>query len=200
MIERERITGVVLCGGAGARLGGSDKPLLQIGETRIIDLICASLKKQVGTILVSCSRNVAIYESLGYRVVVDREIHRGPLAGIAQAIELVTTDWTLVTPGDLPFLPSDLVSVLSPLAERQGVGVPAIDGVRQNLCLLFNRECLNSLRYFARRGGTAVKHWLDELGVKPTAISNGRQGFLNVNSTEDLAHARKTYLACATSG
>ena len=189
MIERELVTGIVLCGGGGARLGGCDKPLLPLGDNRIIELICASLEKQVGTILVSCTRNVAIYESLGYRVVVDRELHRGPLAGIAQAIDLVTTDWTLVTPGDVPFLPPDLVSLFSPLAKKQGLVVPSVEGVRQNLCLLFNRKYLESLRYFVRRGGTAVKYWLDELDIETTTISDEGEAFLNVNSPEELARA-----------
>ena len=191
MIDREELTGVILCGGAGARLGGEDKPLLRIGEHRIIDLICLTLESQTATILLSCSRNVAIYESFGHQVVVDRERNRGPLAGLTQSFERVGTEWILVTPGDMPFLPANLVALLEPDARAQGVAVPEIGGVRQNLNLLLNSASAASLVRFAEDGGKAVKYWLEQQDIQSTSMGFGEQEFLNVNSRADLARARE---------
>ena len=191
MIDREELTGVILCGGAGARLGGEDKPLLRIGEHRIIDLICLTLESQTATILLSCSRNVAIYESFGHQVLVDRERNRGPLAGLTQSFERVGTEWILVTPGDMPFLPANLVALLEPDARAQGVAVPEIGGVRQNLNLLLNSASAASLVRFAEDGGKAVKYWLEQQDIQSTSMGFGEQEFLNVNSRADLARARE---------
>ena len=182
---------MILCGGAGARLGGEDKPLLRIGEHRIIDLICLTLESQTASILLSCSRNVAIYESFGHQVVVDRERNRGPLAGLTQSFERVGTEWILVTPGDMPFLPANLVALLEPDAKAQGVAVPEIDGVRQNLNLLLNSASAASLVRFAEDGGKAVKYWLDQQDIQSTSMGFGGQEFLNVNNRADLARARE---------
>lgn len=197
MIDRQDITGVVLCGGKGARLDGQDKPLIVVESRRLIDYILEQLKPQVGRILLSCSRNVALYESLGYEVVVDSEPSRGPLAGIVEAMRLVTTEWMLTIPGDVPFLPSTLVKRLSDDAQKQGVAVPIVASQRENLFLLMNQERRSELAHFYTDGGIAAKYWLDTYSVHATDLSDLASSFLNINTFENLAEMQQRVIAGA---
>ena len=186
----EAITAIVLCGGRGSRLDGQDKPLLALDEKRLLDWICERLEPQVNEIVISCSRNVGIYESLHYPLAIDKELNLGPLAGLTEAFAHVETEWAFTTPGDTPFIAEDIVSRLRMDAETRGVAVPTVNGVRQNLCLLIDSEHRDQLTDFHQRGGNAVKYWLDEIGVQATDLSSIEDSFLNINTHEDLAIAR----------
>ena len=194
MIRREDTTGIVLCGGKGSRLNGEDKPLLELGSQRMIDHVCDRLAPQVDSIVISCSRNVAIYEGLHHRLCVDRENDRGPLAGLSEAFELVQSEWVVTTPGDTPFLSLSLVERLGVLAESQGVAVPTVDGYRQNLCLLLNRARREELQGFYENGGTAVKDWLDDIAIHATDLTDIESSFFNVNTEAELTDAVKLIL------
>lgn len=191
MIHRDDVTGIVLCGGKGSRLNGEDKPLLPLGSKRIIDFVCDRLEPQVTSIILSCSRNVAIYEGLRHELCVDRDNDRGPLAGLTEAFVLACSEWVITTPGDTPFLSLNLVERLSPWAENQGVAVPIVNGFRQNLCLVINKGRREELRSFYENGGSAVKDWLDEIKVTPTDLSDIEESFFNINTEAELSVARE---------
>ncbi len=186
MIEQEQITGIVLCGGQGARLNNEDKPLLKLGERRIIDHILERLIPQVGSIIVSCSRNVALYEALGHEIVVDDEPSSGPLAGMVESFASVTTEWSFSVPGDVPFLAKNLVNLLIPLASANGIAVPKIDNQREHLFLVLNRKKRERLTEYYRSGGRAVRLWLDKTEATSTDVTDLRTNFLNVNTAELL--------------
>lgn len=189
MISKEEITAIILCGGRGSRLDNQDKPLLHLGDQRIVEWLEHGLENQVSEILISGSRNVAIYESLGHKVIVDSEIERGPLVGLISAFTHVRTEWVLTTPGDTPFISSNLVLWLAAVAEQTGVAVPVVHENRQNLCLLINQKRRNELTAFFDEGGSAVKHWLDTVTSCEVDLSEHGDSFFNINTLDDLNRA-----------
>ena len=190
-IDRKDVTAIVLCGGQGARLNGEDKPLLRLGKRQIVDYILDLLASQVICSLISCSRNVALYEAKGHPVVVDTDIERGPLAGLCESFYCVKTEWVLTVPGDSPFLPVNLVSALAIDALNHGIAVPDNGEHRQNLCLLLNQEARKDLLQFYNSGGIAVKYWLDLREVQATDMADQAQSFYNINTNEDLRLAQQ---------
>lgn len=188
---REDVTAIVLCGGKGSRLDGQDKPLVELHGRRLIERICERLERQVKQIVISCSRNVAIYEAMGYALAVDKELNQGPLAGLTEAFPLVETEWAFTTPGDTPFIATDIVARMSADAVSNGVAVPSIRTIRQNLCLLLNSARREELIEFHARGGSAVKHWLDDVGVDATDLTGIERTFFNINTRADLEDAKQ---------
>ena len=186
----EAVTAIVLCGGKGSRLDGQDKPLMTLNGKRLIDWICERLEPQVSDIVISCSRNVGIYEALHHPLAIDKELNLGPLAGLTESFAHVNTEWAFTTPGDTPFIADDIVERLRTDAETRGIAVPTVNGVRQNLCLLIDAEHREQLIDFHARGGNAVKHWLDDAAIRSTDMSSIDDSFLNVNTHEELAIAR----------
>jgi len=181
------ITAIILCGGRATRLGGIEKPLADLGGKSLLAHVIARLEPQVDSIVLSVGRGSARYAGLGYPVVVDDDPDQGPLAGIVSALAVVDTPWTLTTPADTPFLPSNLVRALAPSCREHGAAVVSAGGHRQNLAMLLDEEQATALTEFYRAGGRAVHRWLVASGVDEVAFPEA--GFLNINTPDDLALA-----------
>jgi molybdopterin-guanine dinucleotide biosynthesis protein A len=70
-IERASITGVVLAGGQGRRMGGVDKGLVELAGRPLVARVIERLAPQVGALLINANQNVERYAALGHAVVRD---------------------------------------------------------------------------------------------------------------------------------
>ena len=188
-MRREEITAIVLCGGSGVRLGGTDKPLTQVHGRPLVEYVLRALEPQVGAFVLAVGRDPERYEALGRPTSVDVQPGDGPLGGIVSALPEVGSEWILTHPADVPFADAALVSRLAPAAETTGVAVPRGGGRRQNLVLLLSRGRADELARFYRSGGRAVRHWLDEIGVESVDMTDVAESFFNVNTAADLEAA-----------
>ena len=190
-MRTEELTAIVLCGGSGARLGGTDKPLAEVHGRPLVEYVIEALTPQVGGFVLACGREPERYEPLGQPTAVDFQPGDGPLGGIVSALPHVATEWILTHPADVPFPDSSLVARLSATAEAHGVAVPRAAGYRQNLILLLSRARADELARLYREGGRAVKDWLDAEAVESTDMSDVADSFFNVNTAADLAIAEE---------
>ena len=106
------ITGIILCGGPGARIDGADKPLLRWRDAPLIEHLAGRLSSQVEAIVISANRNEATYARYGEVVGDELRNYQGPLSGIAACLPHCTGEFAFVCPGDAPLLPDDLVDRL----------------------------------------------------------------------------------------
>lgn len=187
----EEITAVVLCGGSGTRLGGTDKPLALLAGRPLVAYVLEALAPQVGSFVLACGRDAERYAALGHPTAIDFKPGDGPLGGIVSALPHVSAEWILVHPADVPFPDAALVSRLAALAEAEGVAVPRGGGRRQNLVLLLSRSRADELARFYREGGRAVRQWLDDVGVESIDMADIAESFFNVNTAADLAIAEQ---------
>ena len=72
------VTVVVLCGGAGSRLGVPDKTLVPVLGRPLVSYTLDGLAQQVGRVVLSCGRDPQSYAALGHTVVTDAEPGEGP--------------------------------------------------------------------------------------------------------------------------
>lgn len=180
-------TAVVLCGGRGERLGGVDKPLVELAGKTLLARLIERLEPQVEAVVLSGVREPRDYDAFGYPLVEDKDRDQGPLAGIVSARSVVRTPWILTTPVDTPFLPLNLVARLAPACQRTGAAVVTAGGHRQNLAMLLAPERVESLVRFYASGGRAVHRWLAAYGVEEVELPAA--GFFNINTPDDLARA-----------
>ena len=186
--KREAVTAVILCGGRGTRLGGVDKPLLDLAGRPLLGHLVERLQPQVDQIVLSCSRSTAEYERFGYPLVADVQADQGPLGGIVSAAAKIATPWLLTIPGDMPFVPANLIAALASHCRSRGAAVATAAGYRQNLTMLLAPPSIESLRGFFVAGGRAAHRWLDANAV--AAVEFAGADFLNVNTVADLRLAR----------
>jgi len=183
--HREKVTGLILAGGAGMRVGGADKGLIEWRGRPLIAHVSERLKPQVGELLVSCNRNNEDYASYGNRTVRDNiPGYQGPLAGICAAAPMIKTPLLAVCPCDSPAIPENMVFVLASALlqdEDNDVSFAACDGRRHYLCAVLRVSTLRDLSTFLDGGGRAVKQWYGQLRCREVEFAEP-SAFLNLNT------------------
>ena len=183
----EGVTGLVLSGGAGRRVAGRDKGLIEWRGQALAARVAQRLAPQVDHLVISCNRNRESYQRLGYPLVTDnRADFQGPLSGIEAAAAETAGAFLAVVACDTPDLPDNLVArLLTPLLAPggQALGVSfAHDGERdQYLCAVLRTGALATLGSYLDSGGRAVRHWYRELGCVAVDFSDVPRAFANLN-------------------
>jgi molybdopterin-guanine dinucleotide biosynthesis protein A len=191
--RRPPITGLLLCGGAGRRMGGADKPLVGYHQRPLVEWVLARIRPQVDSILISANRHLAVYQNYGAVITDDRPDYRGPLAGILAGLRAATTEWVLACPGDTPHLPANLVAVLWAALQNGGVGKKAShialphDGERaQPLPMLVHRASAADLTAYLDAGGRSVYGWLDDRRTVIAPFDCAADAFRSLNQPADF--------------
>lgn len=196
MIPTHDISGIVLAGGRARRFdlsGQVDKGLLPLAGQPLVQHVVRRLRPQVGPLLISANRNLERYVHWG-RVVPDTaqlEGYLGPLAGLASALEQVTTPWALSCPVDLPFVPVDLGRRLAKAVCAQNAPAAYVQAERTHpLCLLVRADQIASLKAYLLSGERRVMSWLQAVGAVEVDFRNApAQAFFNINTPQDLEAA-----------
>jgi len=187
MIHRDNITGLILAGGAGRRVGGQDKGLLPWHGKPLVSHVSERLAMQTGQLLISCNRNLEAYQKLGFPTLEDsRSGFQGPLAGIEAARDYVKTDYLAVVACDTPSLPEDLIMRLCVPFSDTTTAEPQItyahDGQReQYLFSVIDTRCLKNLTEFLERGERAVHYWYKQNPHTVVDFSDRHNAFQNYN-------------------
>ncbi len=186
------VSGLVLAGGRGRRLGGVDKGLLEWQGETLAERALARLGRHVRHLLISANANLERYATYGANLVQDDPPDRGPLGGLLAGLRACHTDWLLCLPCDMPHLPEDLETrMLASLSRPEPGPVFAHDSERlQPLVTLLPRSAAPDLQQFLDGGGRRAEDWAKALGGLIVRFADGRDAFANLNTPEDLAAAR----------
>ena len=185
---REAITGLILAGGRGQRLGGVDKGLQPWRGTPLVDHALARLVPQVREVLVSANRNAADYAARGVRVLADAsDDFPGPLAGVLAGLRAASTPWLAVVPCDSPRLPVDLFARLA-AGVGDASGAVVLRERLEPVCCLLSTALADDLERYLADGGRKVEGWVAQHAV-PVKFDRPEdaEAFANVNTPEDLA-------------
>jgi molybdopterin-guanine dinucleotide biosynthesis protein A len=183
------VTGLILAGGEGRRVGGADKGLLDFQGRPLIAHVIERLAPQVERLLISANRNLETYRVFGHPVLTDLSEERlGPLAGIQAGLAACATPWLVVCPCDCPQLPDDLVSRLMSAVESQGaaLAVAATSAGMQPAFQLCRRELLPALGKYLAAGERKVGAWCRAQGAIEVTFP-AAEAFRNMNTPEELA-------------
>jgi molybdenum cofactor guanylyltransferase len=191
-IQKSEITGLVLAGGRGSRMGGADKGLQSFHGNPMALHALMRLGPQVGRVMVNANRNLAAYEAFGVPVFTDATAdHPGPLAGFMVGLEQCETPWLVTVPCDSPNFPADLVERLAQAAIAQDTGVAiaaAMEGgvlqAHPVFCLMKATE-LESLVHFMQGGGRKIDAWTSAQRAAVVSFDDAA-AFANANTLDEL--------------
>ena len=191
MIE---VTGLVLAGGQGSRMGGVDKGLAPFRGRPMVAHAIERLAPQVDEVLVNANRNPEAYARFGHRVIAD-EIpgFAGPLAGFERGLAHARGELVATVPCDSPFLPADLVSRLRAALEAKGADLAVAKTGEQAhpvFCLM-RRGVHASLASFLSSGQRKIDKWYSALAVVEVAFDDEAGAFANINTRDELADLEK---------
>jgi molybdopterin-guanine dinucleotide biosynthesis protein A len=186
--DRATITGLVLAGGLGRRMGGVDKGLQPFGDAPLVEHVLRRLTPQVDAILINANRNLDAYRGFDATVVADSiEGFAGPLAGLHAGLAACATPLLVSVPCDAPFLPGDLVIHLHEGLERDAadVAVARSGGRLHPVFALMRREVLDALVTYLASGRRKAEDWLAT--VKTVVVDfNDEAAFANFNTLDAI--------------
>lgn len=185
-----RVTGVILAGGRGSRMGGVDKGLIMLQGRPLVAHVLDKLQPQVAEILLNANRELDTYRALGHQVISDN-IHgfAGPLAGLHSGMLHASHPLIAMAPCDAPFLPDDLVSRLTQAlqAANADVAVAKTGTWRQPVFSLCRTTLLPNLTLYLESGGRKVDAWYAGLHTVEVPFDDAPDAFANINTPEELA-------------
>jgi len=201
--SRARITGLVLAGGRGTRMGGLDKGLQPLAGEPLALHVARRLTAQAGALLISANRHLDEYARLGAafgaRVVQDASgDFPGPLAGLLAGLRAAQTELVLCAPCDTPALPNDLADrLLAALeAEQADAAVAATVDARGQVVLhpvvaLVRTALADDLATYLDAGERRVRSWYARHKHVEVRFGDER-AFYNANSLHELADLEQT--------
>jgi molybdenum cofactor guanylyltransferase len=185
-----RITGLILAGGQGRRMGGVDKGLQPLRGKAMVEWVIERLAPQVTEIVINANQHQAEYARFGARVVAD-EIggFAGPLAGLHAGLNANVHPFLVTAPCDSPFLPGDLVARLhARLIARHADVAVAKTGDQPHPVFALVRASLGShLGEFLAAGGRKIDAWYAALNVVEVLFDDQPAAFSNINTHAELA-------------
>jgi molybdopterin-guanine dinucleotide biosynthesis protein A len=197
-LQRQDLTGVVLAGGRGMRMGGADKGLQLLDGDPLALHVLRRLAPQAGDLLISANRNLDEYRRLGEpfnaSVVADTFAdYPGPLAGLLAALKAARTEFVLTVPCDAPYLDEHLATRLADALVSNGADLAcavAIDaaGTRtlHPVFALVRASLADDLDAWLRAGERKVRAWYARHKAVEVPFVEER-AFYNVNDLRQLA-------------
>ncbi len=196
-IPREQITGLVLAGGRGQRMGGVDKGLQLFDGKPLVQHAIERLAPQVGTLLVNANRNLEAYRAFGVPVVADTvPDFAGPLAGWLAGLEQCRTEWLVTVPCDSPRFPLDLVQQLANAVRSSGAELAMAETMEdgkprtQPVFTILRTSLARSLAAYVRDGGRKIDRWSTMQGCACVRFDDAA-AFFNVNTREELKQPQR---------
>ena len=183
------ITGVILAGGQGRRMGTVDKGLRELRGKAMAAWVIERFAPQVDEVLINANQNLDVYAQFGYRVIPD-EIggFAGPLAGLQRGLNEASHPLVATSPCDTPFLPADLVARLHAALEAGAAQLAVArtgDQPHPVFCVC-RRDVLPHLTEFLQQGGRKIDAWYATLKVVEVPFDDQPDAFSNINTPDEL--------------
>ena len=184
------VTGIVLAGGQGRRMGGVDKGLQLLHGKPMVAHVLARLAPQVSEIIINANQNLDAYAGFGCRVVPDAiGGFAGPLAGLHAGLGAASYPLALTAPCDSPFLPPDLFSRLEKELHENDLAVAKTGDQPHPVFSLVRVSVLDHLSKFLSAGGRKIDAWYSTLKVIEVPFDDEADAFRNINTREELNSA-----------
>ncbi len=188
MPQPHQICAVILAGGRGTRMGGTDKALLPLGDSRMIDHVATRIGRQVARVAINAGGNAARFAPLDLPVLPDTlPDFPGPLAGVLAGMEWgagIRASHVISVAVDTPYFPDDLAARLA--AGGFAIARSADDGRVHPTFGCWPVALRDDLRAALRRGERKMGRWAMEEGASVVDFPQAA-AFHNINRPEDLS-------------
>jgi molybdenum cofactor guanylyltransferase len=184
-----KITGIVLAGGQGRRMGNVDKGLVPLHGKPMVAHVLQRIAPQVDEILLNANQNLEQYAGFGHPVISDSLTgYAGPLAGLQAGLSAAQHELVATVPCDSPFLPLDLIARLHMALQRNHAQLAVAVTFNQPhpVFCLCRRDVLPHLTTFLDNGGRKIDAWYATLNTVEVNFDDETDAFMNINTRQEL--------------
>ena len=196
-IAPQDITGLILAGGRGSRMGGVDKGLQNHNGIPLAMHALLRLQMQVGSVMINANRNLGAYESMGVPVWPDAlPDYPGPLAGFLAGLEHCESPYLVTVPCDTPGFPLDLVERLAAALEAQDADIAMAATIEhgerqvQPVFCLMKASLMESLVRFTQSGQRKIDRWTAQHRCVEVLFDDAG-AFFNANTPAELQQLQR---------
>ena len=187
------VTGIILAGGVGRRLGYRNKALLRIGDRSVIERVRDALSEVTESILL-ITNSSGEFQHLNLPMFSDILPGSGSLGGIYTGLKVSETRHNLVIACDMPFIQPDLLTLLMNHREDFDVVIPTARDGCQPTCAIYSKNCIESIEAQIKTGNLKIIDFFPHVKVNTIDLVRLCPGydpnvFLNINTSEDHLQA-----------
>ena len=193
------VTGIVLAGGKGQRLGCLNKASEVINNKSLIGRVVSSLDFLSSIVIVTSNSRQVIPKfetTIPVRTVIDFYPDKGPLGGIYSGLENSQSTRNLVVACDMPFLNQNLLKYLIEISDKFDVAVPRLGECLEPLHAVYSKSCISPIKQLLKEGNLNIRRLFDMVRVRyvtPEEIErfdSKHLSFFNINTVQDLNLAK----------
>ncbi len=194
MADRLALSAAVLCGGAGRRLGRTDKGQLTANGRTFLECVVEALAPLTHDLML-VTRHATQPHPAAARLVLDEFDDAGALGAIVTALHAGTADRVVIVACDMPFVTTPFLQYLVDQQGDADASVARDAEGRYALCGVFDRRIAPRLRACVADGRLRVEDALATIDVRDVEASaldrfaQGQQLLININTPDDYRMA-----------
>lgn len=197
-MTKDNVIGAVLAGGYGRRIG-CDKATVELDGRPLISYPVGALRSAGLDVVLALRSGQEMLAGLDDVSFVHDEFEgAGPLGGLHALLKWMPGEWALVVSCDQPFVRVNLLHGIMSHSDCTADAVVA----RMSECLqpmpgLFRKTCLPFVEEALAKGEMGLRNLLHHIrlyeleGEEIDRLDFERSSFININTPEDLANARR---------
>ena len=159
----ERVSGVVLVGGASRRMGQS-KAWVELAGAAFIVRVIETLRRVCDEILI-VANEAAEFESLDAQVVPDVFPGRGSLGGLYSGLNAAKSELSIAVACDMPFLRADVARLVLARAADADVVIPRLGDQLETMHAVYGKRCLPHMEERLRAGRLKIVGFFERVRV-----------------------------------
>src|SRR6266851_2610473 len=169
---------LVLAGGASRRMG-RPKAWLEVGEITLLRWMIERLGPAFSEVVVSFAEPEQVERLVPFRLVFDRKLAAGPLAGLEAGLTAARHEVTFAVACDMPYV--------TPVVAARGcdAAMPRVNGRAEPVCAAYRRSALPAVTAALDAGRLAASDLANHLDVTWLAGLDPEL-FRSLNTPEDF--------------
>jgi molybdopterin-guanine dinucleotide biosynthesis protein A len=191
------VTGIILAGGQNKRFSGTNKALIRVGETCILDRIYDVFRDLFEEIILVTNDPIQ-YLEWDLNIVTDIFPIRSSLTGIHTGLFYITTPYAFFAACDIPFLKKELVQmILNHIESGVDIVIPETSKGVEPLCAVYSKKCLQLIERQLVKRELKIRKIFQKVRVKRVSETILRENdpdlvsFYNINTHDDLGRAEQ---------
>ena len=178
---------------------GEDKRFIQVGRHTLFDRVLDSLEPLFEEVMISVAVESDRLPARGHRVVPDAMPNCATLGGVYSGLSASVRDWVFAVACDMPFVNSSVIRTLADARNDVDFVIARLKSRLQPMHAFYRKTCLPVLAKMAQNGDFRLQglvsdpalHGLVLTDLEVIHSAEEELSFLNVNTPEDLALARR---------